>query len=236
MVLGREVRHRVGHHERLDVLHPGVARGHEHADVGVDAGDDDLVATLLAQALQQIGADESAVLPLGEHGVARVGCDLVRDGRQVLVGRESGAPEVLLETALLGALAAGLSGVEHRHAEPGRVLLQLRHIRQEFGHGRGPAVVRRQEVVLQIVDEEHRTRGVDGPVDPVGGQLVGGRHGVGGDGGQSHGGEGSVRGVVQRDGEEEMVRAAALRRSFLETLPTPVCGKASTNSTRSGTL
>lgn len=97
--------------------------------MGVDAGEEDLVATLLAQPLQQIGADETAVLPLGDDGVAVAGGDLVGDGRRVLVGREARAPEVLLEPALLGALAAGLRGVEDRHAQARRLLLQLGHMR-----------------------------------------------------------------------------------------------------------
>src|SRR5699024_4696507 len=69
VLLGAEVGQRVGDHERLDVPHERVGGGELAADVGVDAGDDDLVAPLGGHAFGQVGLGERAVAPLGEQQV-----------------------------------------------------------------------------------------------------------------------------------------------------------------------
>src|SRR5690606_21338651 len=68
VVLGGEVGHRVGDEERLDVAHEGVGGGEQAADVGVDPGDEQLVAAHGGEALLQVGLGEGAVAPLGEEG------------------------------------------------------------------------------------------------------------------------------------------------------------------------
>ena len=50
-MVGAHVGHGIGHQERLDVEAEGVDRGHQTADVGIDATDDELVPAVGADGL-----------------------------------------------------------------------------------------------------------------------------------------------------------------------------------------
>ncbi|SKU15792.1 Uncharacterised protein [Mycobacteroides abscessus subsp. abscessus] len=67
------------------------------------------------QDLQQIGAEELAVLPFGENGICRRGSQRVDDGSLGVVVGHAGTIELAKEPTLLFRHAAGLCRVVHRH-------------------------------------------------------------------------------------------------------------------------
>src|SRR5690606_19774503 len=126
-------------------------------------------------------------------------------------------------SALCRVHTTGFYGVDHRDSEGPAGVGQGGDVGEHAPQRIRALCVGAQEVALHVVDEEHRTGRGDLPLCPVGGQLVHGGQRIGGDGWQAHR-------VVSN------LRASSRRSSLREIFPTPVTGKRSTNSTRSGIL
>ncbi|SHS84682.1 Uncharacterised protein [Mycobacteroides abscessus subsp. abscessus] len=112
---GRIVRHGIGDDECLDVVLNRVGRGCGDSGKSVDADEDQLIPVGVVQDLQQIGAEELAVLPFGENGICRRGSQRVDDGSLGVVVGHAGTIELAKEPTLLFRHAAGLCRVVHRH-------------------------------------------------------------------------------------------------------------------------
>src|SRR5690606_25407612 len=115
----REVGNAVNGQEGLYVLHEGFQGSGHAADVGVNAGDDQLVSAQIAQLLTQIGALEGAVAPFGQHDVLLGRCQLGHDGLLGVKfgGGQAWTPEVVQQSTVFLGLLGGLGGVEHGNSQ-----------------------------------------------------------------------------------------------------------------------
>lgn len=184
MVGGGEVGHRVGDEEGLHALHERDQGGGQAADVGVDAGQDDLVAAGVEGALPQVRAVERAVAPLGEDGLAGRRGEL-GDDRGAGVVAQPAAPEVGEQAAVGGILLRRLRGVDDRHPGPsGGEDDAADALHGEVDLGRRIAVERGDEVPLHVVHQDGRPPRVEQPAGHVVAQTDVGSHRVRLDGGQ----------------------------------------------------
>jgi L-ornithine N5-oxygenase len=125
---GRRVGDGVRDDEGLQVLHPGVGGGHQHADPGEQARYHDLIPLQVAQPAVQPGPGERAVLAGGEHGVPATRFDLLGEGLAVPVGRHTGPPY-----GQGGAAFPGGHGVDDGHARGTGRAHQPACVGEEFG-------------------------------------------------------------------------------------------------------
>ena len=184
MLLGAEVRHRVGGEEDVDPLHEGDEGGRQAPDVCVDAGDDELVACGVLHALLQVGAIEGAVAPLGEHDVVGARGELRDDPGGAGVA-QSRTPEVGEQRTLGRVLGGRLGRVDDGHA---RLAGRSDEGPHPFDRGvelrrsvRAGRVERPDEVLLHVVHEKDGAMRLQAPRGHVVGQAGLGVEAVGAD-------------------------------------------------------
>ena len=180
MLVAGEVRQRVGNKERLDVAHKGVGGGGHAADVGIHAGNQQLVAPRLFQHLLQRRAVKRAVAPLHQHGVRFVRRQFSHDALLLRRAGQARPPHVVQEGAVFIALLFRLRGVVHRDIVFFAVRAQFSDVRYYLLHHRAVFAPEVQEILLHIVDQQRGALRFKRPVHLAGRQLCGGRQRVSG--------------------------------------------------------
>lgn len=93
MLFTTEIRGCVGNEEGLDIRHESLGRAEHAPHVRVDAGDDQLITTVMAQQLPEVGALKCRIPPLRHLDVAGAWCQRF-DHLGVAARRKSGSPEI----------------------------------------------------------------------------------------------------------------------------------------------
>ncbi len=174
VLVAGEIRQRIGDKERLDVAHKGVGSGGHAANVGVNAGDQKLIAAGLFQHLLQRRAVKRAVAPLHQHGVRFVRGQLFDDALLLRRAGQARPPHVVQQGAVFIALLFRLRGVVHGNVVFFAVRAQSGDVRHHLLHHVAIFAPEIQEVLLHIMDQQRGAFRLKRPVHLVGRQFGGG--------------------------------------------------------------
>ena len=173
MLFTAEICQRVGDKERFDIAHESIGGGGHAADMGVNAGDDQLVATGLFQHLLQRRAMKRAVAPFHQHGIVFI---RRQRGNHLLLLRRAGQarpPHIIQQRPIFITLLFRLGGVVHRNAVLFAEVAQGGDIGHHFLHHRAVFAPEVEEILLHIVDQQRGARRLKGPVDLVRRDIAG---------------------------------------------------------------
>jgi len=182
----REVRHRIGGDEGLDVTLEGLDDGRGAADMGVHARHQQLVTAAHPHQRFKVAALERTVAVLHQHVLPWLRCQCFDDRFVIGAAAHARPPQVSLKATVTAVLVAMLSGVEHRNA----VRAAMRQQACDVVHGRPQrrlaGVECGQEVTLHVVHQQRDTIAPGAPGATRLRQFSGSRQGVIGDTGQRH--------------------------------------------------
>ncbi len=142
--------------------------------MGIDAGDNQLIAAHLLQDRLQRRAVKCTVAPFGQDLIVLIRCQRIHDLLLIGMFIQARSPHVVEQRTIFIALRIWLSGVKHRNTLRFAVATQAGNIVDYLLNQRAVVAPEVEKIALHIVDQQGGTARLQRPFHFVVGQLGGG--------------------------------------------------------------